>query len=213
MKCACKNGQYAFYHLLTGQDLPLKNIIEINKFYNNTPEQNYVHFCNDEDAMEVAKKRAYRYCIKETSLIRRHINKTIGWILRQIAKKTWINKTQYGYGIAYFDITEEFVEAVLKNEKWIKKKFHAMVCCDELFLQSLINYLGLRAKCSRKNEGNHLQVNRYMDFHRGTGSSPYTFRKENFKELMETQAFFARKFDIDIDREIIDLIYKEVIRN
>ena len=32
LKCAIKHGPYAYYHLLSGQDLPLKPIEEINQF-------------------------------------------------------------------------------------------------------------------------------------------------------------------------------------
>ena len=40
----------------------------------------------------------------------------------------------------------------------------------------------------------------------------YTYRKEDFNELINLDFLFARKFDINIDKEIVDLIYNYLKR-
>lgn len=48
---------------------------------------------------------------------------------------------------------------------------------------------------------------RHIDWKRGT---PYIFREEDFYELKNTPALFARKYDINVDRNIVGRIYKEI---
>lgn len=48
---------------------------------------------------------------------------------------------------------------------------------------------------------------RYIDWNRG---NPYVFRKDDYNELMSAKHMFARKFDENIDTEIIDMIYREL---
>ena len=45
---------------------------------------------------------------------------------------------------------------------------------------------------------------RYIDWKRG---NPYTFRKEDFNNLINSKALFARKFDLSVDKEIVDMIF------
>ena len=38
----------------------------------------------------------------------------------------------------------------------------------------------------------------------------YPFRKEDYDELMNCGDFFARKFDTDVDSEILDMLDKRI---
>ena len=49
---------------------------------------------------------------------------------------------------------------------------------------------------------------RHIDWHRG---NPYIFLSEDYEELMSNKALFARKFDCNKDRNIIDKIYKKLM--
>lgn len=48
---------------------------------------------------------------------------------------------------------------------------------------------------------------RLIDWDRGR---PYTFRKEDYDEIMASDCFFARKFDEKVDFDIVELIYNEI---
>jgi hypothetical protein len=45
---------------------------------------------------------------------------------------------------------------------------------------------------------------RYIDWERGSNNNPYVFRENDFEELMNAKALFARKFDLKIDKNIIE---------
>ena len=55
-----------------------------------------------------------------------------------------------------------------------------------------------------------LPFKRYIDSNRG---GPYVFRKEDFNDLINSEALFARKFDLNVDREIVDMIFEKLYNN
>ena len=89
----------------------------------------------------------------------------------------------------------------------IRKVFSYSLCADEVFLQTIIYNSDLYDKLiSYKNDDN-FAIKRYIDWKRG---EPYTFKLEDFNELINSGCFFARKFSIKVDKEIIDKIYDYV---
>ena len=47
---------------------------------------------------------------------------------------------------------------------------------------------------------------RLVDWKRGSNGSPYTYREEDYYELINSEALFARKFSEDVDKNIIKKI-------
>lgn len=47
---------------------------------------------------------------------------------------------------------------------------------------------------------------RYIDWEHHEGSSPHALRIGDYEELMKSECLFARKFDMDVDKGIIDKI-------
>ena len=60
-----------------------------------------------------------------------------------------------------------------------------------------------------KMDNNYIACMRYIDWNRG---KPYTWTLNDFDELIHSKFLFARKFDWNIDKEIIIKI-KEYIEN
>ena len=103
--------------------------------------------------------------------------------LQKLLKIDRTKGKEFQYGSNWFDITDDFAKYVLKNKPWVIKHFKKTCCADELFLQTLLfnspfysnNYYCL-------NEKNRiLQRNRYTDWTRG---QPYTFKKEDYNEII-----------------------------
>lgn len=49
----------------------------------------------------------------------------------------------------------------------------------------------------------HLACVRLIDWKRG---NPYVFRKDDFEMIRSSPAMFARKFSLDVDSDIVDMI-------
>ena len=52
---------------------------------------------------------------------------------------------------------------------------------------------------------------RLVDWKRGSKGSPYTFREEDYDELINSGALFARKFSEDVDKNIIEKIVDYIV--
>ena len=51
---------------------------------------------------------------------------------------------------------------------------------------------------------------RLIDWDRGNGRNPYTWRISDYEEIMRSDRLFARKFDEQIDNDIIERIAESV---
>ena len=45
---------------------------------------------------------------------------------------------------------------------------------------------------------------RYIDWERGSNNNPYVFRTSDYEELKNASGLFARKFDLNVDKEIVE---------
>lgn len=98
---------------------------------------------------------------------------------------------------------DKMFEYITSNREMLFRYYQSMLCADELFFQTILKHL-MSIDQSIKVKENLT----YFDFFRGDGSSPITFEENDF-EILTTQPenkLFARKFDIDIDPKILDLI-------
>ncbi len=194
LKAAVKNGPYAYYHLLSGQDLPLKPVEEINRFYDtNDPSWNYLELIDTGEAWRKAylrmNTRRFHRNAHETGMIRK-----IHAVERRICSWFWRDKRYLRAGSSWFDINQALAEQVLAHEAWIRKSFKDASFPDESFLQTLVMKLGLQDTCRDEM--------RCIDWSRKQGS-PEVFHDSDFERLVRSGKNFARKFDIQEDPQII----------
>ena len=126
----------------------------------------------------------------------------ISLIIQHIAGVHRNKGINFQKGTNWFSITDELARYTLSKREWIYRVFHATVCCDEIFLHTLIINSKFRENLYHKEFDNQHQQSamRLIDWKRG---SPYTFRISDLEEIKASEAMFARKFDEDIDKEII----------
>lgn len=209
------NNSYSYYHLLSGVDMPIKPKEEIYNFFEKNLGKEFIHFQNKIYNMKNNDRFSLYHLFPY--FLRSKYKYILGIIeiffikLQKILKINRIKNQniQFQKGANWFSITDNFVEYVLLKEKWIKDTFKYTSCCDEIFLQTLIINSEFKENLySKEFDDNHItSVKRYIDWSRGT---PYTFRKEDFNDLINSEALFARKFDLNTDREIIDMIFEEL---
>lgn len=205
LKAAVKK-KYDYYHLLSGQDLPIKPPGEIERFFEKNQGRNFVEFLGREETDRQIENRISRYTLLEGNV---GVIPFINQGLRTMQKLLGVNRicpeVAYGYGGNWFSITGELAEYVLEMEPWIQKNFRYSICADELFLQTLIR--NSRFWDTVFEPGENITGNlRYVDFARGNENNPYIFREKDYEELMRTDCLFARKFDSEVDEKIIEKI-------
>lgn len=217
---AHKRG-YDYYHLLSGADLPLVSQKTMQQFFEKHNGTEYVFMIEP----TIDKKYYSWYSVYHPfqKYLRRSrcemINKFF-WILDEFVVKLQLavgldrvkdNTIIFQKGANWFSITNQFAEYVLSKKEWISKVFSCTRSSDEMFLQTvLINspYFENLVYPHFENQDGYKNI-RYIDWKRG---SPYTFRKDDFSELIESNCLFARKFSQTSDPEIIDKIFDYVMK-
>lgn len=209
LKKAIKN-KHSYYHLLSGVDFPLKKQSEIYDFFQ---KYNGLEFV-DEDFTIIDEKvldriKYYHFLCNKKGKIAQYIkSQSI-----RIQNKLHIDRTQeyrnisFQKGRNWFSITHELAELVVEKENWIRKVFRASSCGDEIFLQTIARNSVFKDKICNSVTMPMIADTRHIDWERGT---PYVFRDNDYLELKNTKALFARKFDMSLDKEIIDKIYMDL---
>ena len=212
LELAIKTGKYDFYHLLSGEDLPLKSQDYIHKFFNENKGEEFVRF--------EKINFSYNDRVSQYHLLQRLIGKpnshpflySLNYRFLKLQKIFGIRRNkdiQFQKGANWFSITDDLARLVISKKEWIEKIFKFTVCCDEVFLQTIINQTEFKNRLYHKKYDNDLHsIMRLIDWERGT---PYIFKIEDKKMLTETDMLFARKFDCNMDREIIDYIAQYIL--
>jgi len=92
----------------------------------------------------------------------------------------------------------------VSKESEIREMYAHTKCCDEVFLQTLVVNSPFRERLANPAmDGGAEGFMRHIDWNRG---APYTFREGDFEELMASPCMFARKFDENTDKGIIEKI-------
>lgn len=201
-----ENKKYSYFHLISGCDLPIKSNNEIHDFFNNNNGKEFIHFtANDVTAQSIGRIRYYHFFRNKRNFVR----KALSYFVLQIEKFLGVNRLKkegikVQKGCNWFSITGDFAQYIVENmDKW-ETVFKHSYCADELFIQTIFINSPFKDNLYMKNcNNNHLSCSRLIDWERG---NPYVFRKEDFELIKSSSAMFARKFNMDIDSDIVDMI-------
>lgn len=217
-------GHYDYYHLLTGVDLPLVDQNTILNFFDQFKNMEFISIddCSKEE-MDKLKERIRYYHWHQELLGERFIGKAVRKTILTVQRRLKTNRCKdndvYGYGSAYFDITDEFARYVVEHKAGIRKKYRNTRCADEMFLQTLYLNSPTAAVHTRYISPNHghkyigdmnQDVMRAIDWTRGI---PYVYQDDDYDMLMESGCLFARKFDYEKYPGIVERIHQKVMEN
>lgn len=205
-------GDYCYFHLLSGSDLPLKSpekIAEILEMKNDI----FLHFTTVEHlnkALDFVKY--YHPFQKQLSSVNRRkkisVIKVVNKLFLQIQKMLKINRIPDGLmvkkGANWFSIPKDVAEYIISKKDWINDRFYNTRSSDEFFIQTLLYNSEFKNRIYMLNEDDdYRSCLRLIDWNRGT---PYVFRDEDFDMLINSEMLFARKFDWNVDKKIIKRI-------
>lgn len=209
---AAIGGGYDYYHLISGQDLPIKSISEINNFFENNSGKEFISIENAAKPIKSTDKGGVFSLYSRLSLYHFGIK---GWrknkllkgleyisiLTQKLLKVNRIAKLNVPvyYGSNWFSITHDCAKYVIEQEGYIEELFGKHTrCADELFLQTVVMNSNLKSRVTGYNL-------RHIDFNRGR---PYTWREEDLSELLNSKDLFARKFNEDVDGIVIEKLYQ-----
>ena len=112
----------------------------------------------------------------------------------------------YG-GKTWFSFSRELIVYILEEHyntpKW-RKFFKFSLIPDEMYFHTIT----MNSKFSSKVKNDYL---REVEWDGGDGTHPLIWTKNDFERLSSTKNFWARKFEDNIDSEILDLIDSKIL--
>lgn len=215
---AFKN-QHDYYLLISGQDIPIKSLSEIEDFL----EKSGCNFISNHPMPFSGfigngglDRISYYYGNVVRNLIEGNhfeyyyskINRSWYLILRKlmiIFKQKRKIPFALHCGTQWFNLNHETVGKMLeyiKNNPKFNKVFKNTACADEVYYQTLI----LNNFPEVKTINDPL---RYIDWKKGP-EKPRIIRMDDYANILSSNALFARKFSSKIDNDIIDKIYNSL---
>lgn len=202
--------------MISGQDLPLKNQVVIHEFFDNS-KKNFISL--SELHGDFYKRIDHFYPLQNITSKHNIFNRIWRKIIVNVFDKLHIKRKKkyplYGLGSQWFSITDEFSQYVISKKKEILKNFKMTFISDEIWLQTIwMNspYFNSDSKYASHKHNEYIEEIYYdcmraIDFTRG---NPYVYKIDDYEYLMETGCMFARKFDENQSKELIDKICVKV---
>jgi hypothetical protein len=199
LQTARRNGPYAYYHLLSGCDLPLHPAAEIRAFFDRHQGTQFVNFWSDAHRRrDLYRKVAYHYLFTRHLKDRGTAAHALTTPLRKIFLLLqhavgWHRRCDVDFrsGSLWFSITEEACHYVLSQGAALRRRLVHTLCPDEIFLQTLLWNSPFRSSIYHFCTDIEASTCRKIDWERG---GPYQWREKDREELATTPALFARKF-------------------
>ena len=214
LRAALDNGRYDYYHLLSGQDLPIKSNKYIKDFFERNAGSEFVAIanngkpCSKEDPGGCFSFRSrlslYHFGVKMWRTNK--ICKAMGYGLLMLQEKIGIDRIsddseKIYYGSQWFSITDSCAKYILSQVERINTLFaKCTFCTDEMFMQTILMNSYYKNKVTKRNY-------RLIDFERGY---PYVWKESDIDEIKKTDNLFARKFDSDVDEKVVDKVFQYV---
>lgn len=207
---AYKNN-YLYYHLISGVDLPLKSNKDIYEFFNNNYPKEFVHFeVDDVISYKINRIKYYHNVLntKNNDFGMEYDNDCCKKQARDGINRIEKDPNEFRFGANWVSITHELVGYILSKKDYIEDRFPFTKSPDEAFIQTLVfNSKFKNNLYYDKYDSNYIACMRLVDWERGT---PYTWKNDDYSELMNSNMMFARKFDENTDKDIINRIYKDI---
>lgn len=203
LNAAISEGGYSHYFLISGQDFPLKSIGEIVRFLNERKDENFIdcalikRFEKRNDIYfprMVIGRRIWQKILKGIL-----VYSTGGWNQTfSIIKRLKPANVQYYFGSQWWCLNDAMVKWIynfLENYPEYIKLFKHSLCPDECFFQTLV----MNSPFANTTK----PYLHYIKWEKGK-SSPKTLTTIDYEELKKAEKLIARKFDINVDAEIIE---------
>jgi hypothetical protein len=208
----CNSGrEYNFINHISGQDYPLKPVEYLVEFFKSNSGKEFI---THRDIVHDWKEAQMRY--NRFHFINFRINGKIIVGSEMLAKaarlilgkrKTPYNLHPYG-GSAFWMLSPEvalFAANKVLNNKRIKRFFTYTWGSDEFVFQTIILNSVYKDRVINENY-------RYIDWE-GAKEHPKTLKVEDFDKIRQSSMLFARKFDVDQDEKILDMIDSTLLLN
>lgn len=196
----CTSGKnYTFINFVSGQDYLIKSSSYIYNFFKINRGKEFLSFKNYVTEWPEGMVRIKRYSLINFRFKGKYIIERIMNLVLPL-KKLPYNYHPYGESM-FWMLSPEcalFVANKVRNDKKLRNFFKYTWGADEFVFSTIL----MNSKYKDKIVNNNY---RYMDWSAG-GSHPKVLGVEDFDKLKNSEMLFARKFDMNKDADILDLL-------
>lgn len=213
LKSATQNGNYWYYHLLTGSTYPLKSQNEIHALL----EEKRCEFIGFDEKADFSSRVRYYYWMSEygkTSDFCGKIVKYFRMSLCFLQKKIGIDRLQnckdvIKKGLVYWSITDSFARYVISKENAIRLLLKDTISGDEIFMQTL-SFNSTYRECIYDIKDEFRGAMREVAWEDAYGgarkANGHNFSLGDFEILLNSDKLFALKFEGEDGLELISKI-------
>ena len=229
-----KNIHYHYYCLLSGQDYLIKPLSYIeNELEKNYPipyidctpydiknwmgnqfafSNSYYKILNHLNALKVGKLRK---SLRILHIIYGYLVKSIeGSSIKQLEK---LGVTIYG-GSQWWILPDNIIDYIYSvyssNPKYLKYLLYSSIP-DETFFQTLAMQSTFKDLIELNDKDARMQNCKtfayFQDVNKPFKGHPYIFHEDNYNVILESDKWFARKFDMNEDEKIMNIIDEEIL--
>lgn len=188
-------GNYDYYHLLSGVDMPTKPLSYIHQFFINHRGEEFISLKTwDIDGNYwINRKTSYywlltRYLRHPSPLVRFLTGKVRSSAIH-LQRLFGINRSfpypQLHWSDQWVSLTQNFIDYLLPLERKILKEYRLTFTTDEVFIPTVMMNSPFSDKISSKG------CMRLIDWQRG---NPYVWQATDIPRLIASDSLFARKF-------------------
>jgi len=203
---------YDFVITLTGQDYPIKSKAFINNFLTAHKENIFMQYFKLPNAAwkdgGIKRVMSYHFNIFKKRIAIKIFHRIMIWLIPILPQKDMGVKYDLYGGEAHFAFplaaVKYMVNFIDQNPKFLSFFRHTYMP-DEVIFQTLIMNSPLK----------NIVINnalKYIDWSKPKAGLPAVLKEEDFDKLSNSEMLFARKFDINIDNTVLDLIDNKLIK-
>lgn len=215
LKEAAERGRYDYYHLLSGEDLPLKSQDAIHAFFQANAGKEFVQFESDAFLLE---NRVRCYHLFPKSYLCRLTPLTL---IPKAARHAFLflqermgcprnRSVSFQKGSNWFSITDDLARYTLSREDWIRQTFHHTLCGDEVFLQTVVLNSPFSERLYHPAFDNSMDANMRCILWPEGAASPKVFTMDDEALLLNTHLLFGRKFRAETDPRILESVVRHI---
>ncbi len=201
--------EHAFYHLLSGVDLPLKPQAEIRAFFAEHAGEEFVSFERETAKPHVIEGRIARWHWRRpVHPLLKKLDRRLAPASAALQERLGVNRIRnapfvFQKGGVWFSVTHALARYAVETMPRYRAYYRHSSCADEIWLQTLVANSPFMEKRAFSGWDDEMAASmRYVDWS-GGGASPRTLTTADYDMLMDSGMLFARKFDDAVDADVI----------
>lgn len=210
-EAAYKQGNYRYFHMLSGIDYPVKSQPYIQSYFERYDGENFISLKDADDSSANFKMRFQQYHFLQDSLIgkKRNFWKYVDfascYLQRAVGVERFKGRPMKRH-INWISVTDDVVSLLVENRARISREYRWTYCCDEVFVLSEIWNTPLKDTISSRGNLRYIQWKQFGPH----DCSPKVLTEEDLPFLESPDILFARKFTLPASEKLYRELQKRM---